>query len=304
MHFKVVYGNHWNFGIQVSETMRLIKASLESIGHRADIERNFCPGYINILQEGFKDEYVEQVEDALKTPGTRIIIIGSEFLTEDTFNNFTNQGNSSSYSDQAYWRHRFENFLKLEKHSVAVWHLGEHAIDAYGKYLQHDKVLYFPHYYVSGMQTVKHYSDQEKDVDFLFTGTPTEYRKEILTELEKHGARVLVERELTASFHRESLLQRSKIALNIRQYPNWQHPSPSRFHYHIINQSLLVTEKCDYDADIQNYVLTAPADNFVEFCMNVLEDGQYNRKAEDLKLAFKRQCPMEPVIEKLLADSF
>jgi len=57
---KVVYENHWNFGIHLADTLPLIRCGLELAGFRADIEKQVVPGALNILVENFSDEFTER----------------------------------------------------------------------------------------------------------------------------------------------------------------------------------------------------------------------------------------------------
>jgi len=291
MRFKIVYGNHGHSGINVADVMLLLQYGLESIGHTADIVRDICPGEINIVQENFTDEYVEQVE-ALANKGTQFIVIATEYLIDGSFNKFDVTLDKSYYSDRDHWLHRFKNFLAVEKRSIAVWHLCSEAVESYRKYLGHDRVFYLPHHYLEAVNRVVHRPDKEKDIDFLFTGAMTDYRKGLLSELESKGYKVEYSNYYTAPFHRENLLARTKIALNIRQYAQWPHPSPSRYYYHIMNDSLMITETCDYQADIQKYVLTAPRNELVEYCESVLAERYFTKRARHNRGLFANELPM------------
>lgn len=279
MKFTLVYWNHWNFGIQIADTLRLIKLGLESAGHEVNIEREICTKSINIVIECFVQQHVYEMEEAA-SQGAKFIIIASEDIANGSFNYFKEEGDDNShYTQQIYWRMRYDNFIRVEPLSIAVWHLGK-VIDRYRKTLGHNRVFYFPHRYVDNYKTVRHRPDNKKDIDFLFTGTLTKYRETILDELSNKGFSVKYTKVLKAPFHREELLSRAKVCLNLKQYAKWPYPSVSRYFYHAINDSLLVSEVCDYDSDLQPYVTTAgPEDDFVEFCIQQHEIGSYNERA-------------------------
>jgi hypothetical protein len=302
MHVKIVYGNHWNFGIHVADTMLLLQKVFELAGYTADIERHFCPGYLNVLLEGFDDDFTAGVEKGLKAEGSRLLLVASEFLTGDTFNDFSRIAGDSYYSDRSYWSDRFKNFLRLEAHAVGVWHLGETEVTPYRKLLGHERVHYLPHYWVPGLSRVVHREDDAKDIDFLFTGAETTYRQEILDQLRSKGYCVVNMHALTAAFHREDLLARTKIALNIRQFADWPHPSPSRYFYHLNNTSLLISEACHYQADIQEHILTAPAGNFISYCEEQLGRGDYNARAAEALSAFRQKHPMKERALELISQ--
>lgn len=298
MRFKIVYGNHGHSGINVADVMLLLQYGLESIGHTADIERDICPGEINIIQENFTDEYVEKIEN-LAQQGTRFIVLATEYLIDGSFNKFDVTSDKSYYSDRDHWLHRFNNFLKVEKLSLGVWHLCAEAVSSYREFLGHERVNYLPHHYLEQFNRVQHRADEDKDIDFLFTGAMTDYRKGMLNALQSKGYKIAYSNYYTAPFHRENLLARSKIALNIRQFSEWPHPSPSRYYYHIMNDSMMITEACDYEADIQQYVFTAPRGEFVEYCESMLAASNFTGRALDRRMAFKQALPMEASMRAL-----
>ncbi|WP_067217234.1 hypothetical protein [Marinomonas gallaica] len=297
---KLVYGNHWNFGINIGDTLLLVKYALETCGLFADIEKEPSPNHINILMENFNEEYIAKMSNIYKEGG-RFIIIGTEFLTKNTFNNFEFEGDSSYYFDESYWSNRFNYFIKATEFAQAVWHFSDIAAKDYEKLLD-VPVFYFPHHYLQAFKQVQHRCDQDKDIDFLFTGAKTDYRLNILHQLSAKGYKVEVMHALTAPFHRNDLIARSKIALNLKQFEQWPYPSQSRFFYHIINESLLITEATEVEADIQPYVLTAQG-NFIEYCQYQLEKGHFNERAQENTRRFAQEKPMLPSILQILEGS-
>lgn len=299
-HVKLVYGNHWNFGINVGDTFLLIKHALEGYNILADIEKEPSPDHINIVMENFNDEYIEKMRDVYQKGG-RFIIIGTEFLTGSSFNDFKFDGDSSYYFDAEYWSNRYRCFIEATHLSQAVWHFSDVAAHDFSNLLDLP-VFYFPHYHVAEFKQVQHRCDQDKDIDFLFTGAKTDYRLDILQQLSAKGYKVEVMHALTAPFHRNDLIARSKIALNLKQFEQWPYPSQSRFFYHIINESLLITEATEVEADIQPYVLTAQG-NFIEYCQYQLEKGRFNERAQENTRHFAQEKPMQPSILQILEGS-
>jgi len=304
MHFKLVYGNHWNFGLQVGDTFRYLKLALESAGHRADIEKQLCPGYVNIVQECFDDDYTESLLQAVGE-GLELILIASEFLTKATFNRFNdeNSNESSYYANREYWDKRFANFERIAASAMAIWHLCEQEVDNYQRYFSKVKVAYLPHAFVDNYRSVSHLPDEEKDIDFLFTGTLTDYRKVLLASLQNKGYKVESMHALTAPFHRDDLISRSKIALNLKQYAQWLYPSPSRFFYHIANESCVVSEAGEFECDIQRYVDTCAEANFTSFCEQILHEGCFSTKASQRLARFEVERPASKLIPELLHRS-
>jgi len=304
MHYKLIYENHWNFGIHVADTLLMIKYALEDAGHRADIEKNICVGFTNIVLENFDDEFVQRALNSFsEDQNTKFIIVATEFLVNGGFNQFVQDAevlNKSHYDDIDYWQKRYINFSKLLPVTTAIWHLSEQQVDVYRQALQRADVFYLPHIYSDKLYTVKHRPDEEKDIDFVFTGTLTDYRKKVLYQLESRGYKVATLPMLTASFHREDVISRSKVALNIKQYAQWQHPSNSRFFYHIVNRSILVSEHCQYKCDLNAYIEEASEGNFVEHSIQALKQGnwcdQSTKRANAFTLSHAGEKRITPIL--------
>jgi hypothetical protein len=283
MHFKLIYENHWNFGIHVADTLLMLKYALEAEGHGADIEKNMVPGFCNIVLENFSDEFVQAAEQVCSAHDqTCFIIVATEFLIDGVFNQFKRDAqalNTSHYDNAAYWQKRYDNFLKMLPLTSAIWHLSEQQVGVYKAGLKREDIYYLPHIYSDRLYTVRHRPDDQKDIDFVFTGTLTDYRKKVLYQLETKGYKVVALPILTAPFHREDIIARSKVALNIKQYPEWQHPSNSRFYYHIMNRSMLVSESTFYECDLSAFIDIAE-ESLVETCIARLAQGSYTRIAE------------------------
>ncbi len=300
---KVVYENHWNFGIHLADTLSLIRCGLELAGFRADIEKQVVPGALNILVENFSDEFTERLL-ALEDEGTRFIVVATEFLTGETFNDFgkpDDQPADKHYDNLSYWRARHHNFQRVVARAQAVWHLSEQQVPVYQARLPTLPVCYLPHGYVPALRKVALRPDAERDIDFLFTGTLTPYRREILDALHARGYRVHIAPMLTAHFHREDLLARTRIALNLRQHATWPHPSNNRIHFHLNNASLLMSERCDYACDLDPYI--EHASSLIDAATASLAQGHYRERAEAALSRFAVERPMGPLMENVMAAS-
>lgn len=298
-NIRVVYGNHWNFGIHVSDTVRLIKCALEDIGFRVDIEKDISDKSINIIIENFSDEYLNKVKSCYERGG-RFIIVATEFLTVDTFNDFGGDVNDKShYENKVYWQERFKNFLEVLKFSDAVFHLSEHQVPVYKRFFEGKPVIYLPHCYVSNFSTVKMRPNQERDVDVLFTGTLTDYRKKILSGIEEAGYKVKNLPMLTASFHRDDLISRSKVCLNLPQNERWDYQSNSRIHYHLINESPIVTQKTNYECDIQKYAVSFRKGRVLDVLNSITINERLDNFFDNSFYSFKQDTAL---IEKFKLD--
>jgi hypothetical protein len=311
MEFKLVYGNHHHGAIQIYDTLMLIKHGLESIGHKVDLEKNMTPGKTNILVEFFTYDFVEVAREFSNVPGTEFIVVATEFITGDTFNNF--EGNKlegtedmqGQYAALRPWKKRFRTFGLVYELSRAVWHLSEHQVENYRQSLQADNIFYLPHGYLPAMERVVDKPWQHKDIDILFTGTRTPYRDAILATLEQAGLNIKQLPVLTPEFIREDWVARSKLALNIRQNSQWQYPSNSRFYYHLVNASPLLSEACPLSCDLTPYIEHVSAEDMLDKCKEML--GLREGLKEHALMArdrFRDTMPMAPMIERLLDETY
>ena len=303
MEFKLVYGNHGKDPFHIMDTLLLIKLGLESLGHKADLEAQMTPGKTNILLECFTFDFVEAMKEVSKTRGTEFIIIGTEFATGETFNNFSNPDEEpaldSHYDIPQYWKKRFRTFLRAQESARAIWHLAESQVEPFKQAAQNSQVFYLPHGYVEGFARVRHKPAQYKDIDAIFTGTLTKHRHSLIRELEKCGVSAVATKPLNF-VQREDLVARSKIGLNIKQTNSWLFPSNSRYHFHLCNDSLMVSERCEIQCDLSPYIIESTLSGFVERCCEILSDGNWENEARIRRERFMAEMPMPRLMENLL----
>lgn len=298
MKVNLVYENHWNFGIGVGDTFKYIQLALSQSGWETQISKQLEKDKINILLEAFDSDYVTKLQK-LKNSGGKIIVIATEFITKNTFNDFSDFIDTSYYSDKKYWKNRYENFLKVAQFADDIWHLSDFAAEEYSKDLN-KKVKYLPHYHVDKFQSVNH--REKKDIDFLFTGSITDYRKEVLHKIESMGFKVEYSNSLTAPFHRDDLIARSKICLNIPQFENWPFPSQSRYFYHLENDSFLVSPKTEIPSEQDRYIFNCEPKNYINYCKEQIEKKDFVYRASQEKERFKDSFDIKATIDYLMKE--
>ncbi|WP_206484749.1 hypothetical protein [Thalassotalea sp. G2M2-11] len=295
-----VYGNHWNFGIVVADTLRMFHSACLELGLNSSIEKELSPNAHNILLENFNHDYRKKLE-AFSQEGGEFSIIATELLNEDSFNNTSNNTNDNTqYGKNDYWLERFDNFLKVERLAKSVFHLNPSQALLFSKLLKR-KVTFIPHGYVDGFSSVRHRNSTDKDIDILFTGSLTPYRESIINQLSPTKCNVYIADVLTASFHRDDLVARAKVCLNIKQDADWNVFSNSRGHYHISNQSFLLTEECSDACPIINYVEIAQID-IIQEALNTLETNSWLEKSYNSLQAFKEEQRLSLIAQELLIN--
>jgi len=306
MQFKLVYENHQHYGLHVADILLMMKYSLASLGHTADIEHRFMPGYMNIMLECFDDDFVKHIENTW-SPGTGLIVVSTEFITGGTFNNIYNEPEgirekADHNQRKDYWQQRYNNFSRILPYVSAVWHPAKQQVPLYRETFPAVNIEYMPHAYSNAFATVKQYDDSKKDIDVLFTGTLTRYRKEMIAPLHDAGLNVVVSSLFTAPFHREDLISRAKVTLNIKQHSDWEHESVGRLHYHLSNDSILITDDCRFPTDLHEYV-SKVGDSWEESIMEQLSLGFYTKRARDARERYSHSQPATILFKHLLEES-
>jgi hypothetical protein len=301
LDFNVVYGNHWNFGIGVGDTIRYLSKALNDFGCNSRISKEPCNNSVNFFIENFDEGYVLKIKE-LKEKGGYVVVVCTEFLTGCTFNDFMQVQSGGQYSDKEYWLGRFSRFLEIVPLCDSICHLSDIAAIDFSNFLNRN-VHYLPHRYVNNYKSVIHRSDSRKDIDFLFTGTVTDYRMEILNELKKRGFNVEMSGMLTAQFYRDDLISRAKICLNIPQSAAWKYPSQSRYFYHIINDSLVLSFLDGFRSDLDDFI-SLSSDNFIESCIRELSAGEFNYRASIQNERFKILGGSDSYLKVILDDVY
>jgi len=292
-----VYGNHWNFGIVVSDTLRMLNYACLELGIDSSIEKELTPNTHNILLENFNNDYLKKLTEFSKQGG-KFSIIATELLSEDSFNDIAkNISDKTQYGKSDYWLERFTNFLTLERLANSIFHLNPNQATLYSKLLNR-KVEFLPHGYVDGFVSVNHREKQKKDIDILFTGSLTPYRKNIINQLTPH-CNVYITDVLTASFHRDDLVARAKICLNIKQNEEWNVFSNSRGHYHVSNKSFLLSESCMDACPVINYVEVVHS-YLAESALTFLKNEKWYEKSVIFHEKFKNEQRLINIAQPLL----
>ncbi len=334
---KLVFGNHRE-PVAIVDFMTTLREGLAELGVRADYEPEPVPGCLNVVLEGFSKRFTEKVERL--GADAHLVIVATEFITNDTFNDFAFEPRSvqsvvlgramsrldkarrlraerrgegerprqsrwgSHYDKKRLWRKRFRNFLRLARFAEATWCLAPEQVESYRRATGSNRVHCFRFGFVEPQERLTHLPETEKDIDFLFTGSMTPYRRRILEALSHRGHRVLTVGPMTPSPMRADLVGRARVCLNLKQSPEWEHPSVNRFHYHLVRRSLLVTQPTRYDCDLSPYVSTAAGDGeLLDSLCEIHRAGDFNERGNAAAENYRKQTSLADRLEQLVRDS-
>ncbi len=325
---KIVIGNH-GVAAQIEDIVTTLAGGFAKLGVRTDYEVRPVRGCMNVLIENFAKKFTAEVESL--RGAARFIVVVTEFVTGDTFNDFSDRRSrpvidwtrkhlrrvrhrwrkqlatgaivDPYYDEKTWWKKRYNRFLQIARMADAVWGLSETQLDDYRRIPGLPPIGHLELGWFDSERCVAHRVNGAKDIDFLFTGTRTEYRNRILDALRTRGYRVASVGAHTPWFARENLVSRSRICLNLKQSEDWQHNSVMRMHYHVMNRSLLLTERTARPCHLLDYGLSCESAQLLEKCAEFHAIGDYNERATILYEKYRSATSLQQNLANLIAET-
>lgn len=267
------------------DTVKLLNYGLSSLGHDCIIGRNnLDPGRLNVLVGGFQLRQAQEAA-AIIDSGCRYIVLQTEIVGQDDLN-------------QDGDRERFQRvFLPLMRGAASVWE----TVDANLPVLQQleVKAVHLRPGYHPRMEEIAHKRD--KDIDYLFYGSISEHRRQLLEALSQRGHRLVVVFDPVA-LYRNDLIARARINLSMRRAAKMSHLPSGRIVYLVTNGGLVVGERCDEEPFLHETFLHAETNDWVELCERTLERPDGVNLAEEFRDRLKTR-PMTEHLEEALAAS-
>ncbi len=85
----VVYGNHGPSPAQLDDYLSYLSQAFRAVGYEVTFCEDPMPGKLNVLIECFDQEFCYKIKKASATPGTQFYVMATEFITGQTFNDFS-----------------------------------------------------------------------------------------------------------------------------------------------------------------------------------------------------------------------
>jgi hypothetical protein len=297
MRFSICSGNHGN-STSITDTVTWLQRALQECGHRADINSGIEPRAVNLLIEHFVDEKALRELLEARRHGARYILIATEPIVGGVFNGGI-ENRHWHYGNADYWKLRFDAFKIAARMAEEIWVLAESMLPDYAALFPALPVRFLPHGHVVGLASVRQRPEPERDIDFYFSGSMTEHRTRILSELARQHV-VVVDDQSTPEYLRQDHLARAKVCLSLRLSPRNRIPSVSRMHFHLQNRSFLLHEAYELPSLLDPFVLCAPSDDLVTWALGTLELPNRREIADSMHEKFKAALPMRRLLPPLL----
>ncbi|MBU6409240.1 MAG: hypothetical protein KGR98_02520 [Verrucomicrobia bacterium] len=255
------------------------------VGGDVSLDNRFRTDRVNVVWECFNKRAIcQEIQSAAKR-GCKIVIIATEYVTGNTFNDFYRPAFferpllrmvrckqvrsvlkrilprlSRPYvvrgTDADYFSKRFRNFLEAAEAAHCIWVAEPLEMANYRRLLgQGKRVVEFP--YCSSETLNGGRVGSGKTRDLFFSGALTDYRLGVIGELEAAGYSVAKLPVSTPHSLRDHFADVSRIILDIRKQPDWAYMSNLRLHYHIQRGDFVLCQKRKNTSCLAPYVAQA-----------------------------------------------
>lgn len=264
------------------DPIRCLQYGLESLDYSVTLSRNqLQPDRLNILLASHLIPSPEQAAQIVNS-GIRYILLQSEVL--DGF-----QVNGTFGSE-----HFERTYLPLMRGAVRLWDWSEKNLAMLKKLgLQGDR---FELGFHPDIADVRHKKD--KEIDVLWYGGVTPYRKIVLSQLPPVGIKLRVLFEDSAFFRNDAMAS-ARIILSLQQGPAG-HVNPARILHAVNNRCLVVGETPVQPHWVLESMLHAPAASLPELIKQTLARDDLDAVA-DRHYQTLRKRPMSAFLEPMLS---
>lgn len=285
-------GNH---PYVAQETLRdfcmAYSGALTSLGHFVLFAPTLLPPpAINLVFEHFDDGFTAILEPMLAR--IRVGLICTEPYA------------GNPMSDTTYRQMRVTNMKRIGAGCRFVWCVDPASFAAHQTVFGHDRVYQTPIGYTETLADLQAVPPAEKIWDVCFTGSMTDYREALLGQLKAAGLSVI--HGLFPHYIRQSIMQRSRLQLTLKQGPDLSLPSQMRMAYCLANDLPLVSDLGGRapETPVEAYVTAVAPGQLASWCVDFIA-GRQDAAAMQAKVAvFKRECRMDKAIEAIVAQSF
>ena len=269
-HFSLANLNEGGL-IRTEDVTKWFLGGMKEAGHRVSLGvTDVNPSAINVFYENFEDHAFSLLREMRKR---RVPwgIVCTERITGNSFNNMTDP---TKFCGPKYtWRDRFENFTRAARMADFIWCLDPGSYEVCKAELNPNTFLIRAGY-TKGLVELTPRPEAEKDIDFLFFGAVTPYRKNIIHQIEARGHKVVYNEAFVPTYLRNDLVERARINLSLLMNEKWLIPSLSRLTFLISNSCPVVCEAVPTEPEIEKYATTVPSAVYVDQCISLLESGE------------------------------
>ena len=280
-HIAFLEAKNYRYGYLLDTACKYLCCGLEALGHDCTIGLNqLQSGRLNIIFGGHALRTPNDI-DAIAAAGP-YIVYQTERLGTDGI---------KYWQDKTQYEQVYLNFLRR---AAAVWEGVPANVPILNSYGVPCRMLMGG--YLPALEEIVH--KRTKDIDFLFFGSITPHRRQMLQALQQRGYRTVTVFDARAVF-RNDLIARAKVNLALRHDRTPGHLSWGRVCYLLNNRSLVCVERCIDQQWLEHCFPSADTEEWIALCEHTLMRPDRDAFAEEASERF-RQIPFTEQLEKTL----
>jgi len=281
VNFHLAVGNHGPGRATLRDPVTWVAAGLSENGHQVTwSEQNLANDALNVLWEHFPPDFAR----FLVGSGVSYGIIATEIPDGAGFNGRRDTD----------WTDRWAGFKIAAAHAKFIWCMIEETVPAYAEFAPAAFLeLGFTECLVAKAPR------PNPTHDFSFTGVATGHRRAILDRLARTASVVSTDGLLLYD-NQLQVLRSGRIALALRQSPEWRWPSPARLGM-LLHQRIPVAAEYTPTTDPVSRLIPNPGpdQDFAEWALERLELADLQAQADDA-LEMYRTRPMRDCVARAL----
>ena len=280
-HIAFLEAKNYRYGYLLDNACKYLCCGLESLGHECTIGMNHLQsGRLNIIFGAHALRSQSDI-DAIAAAGP-YIVYQTERLGADGI---------KYWQDKAQCERIYLNFLRR---AAAVWEgvpSNMPVLHAYGIPCRLLLGGYHP-----ALDEIVH--KRTKDIDFLFFGSITPHRRQMLQSLQQRGFHTVTVFDARAIF-RNDLIARTRVNLALRHDSTPGHLSWGRVCYLLNNRALVTVERCVDQYWLEHCFPSADTNEWIDLCEQTLTRVDREAFAEEQFEQF-RQMPFTDRLAQVL----
>jgi hypothetical protein len=295
--------NTWNHGknpTSAIDMFRYLRNGIALAGRSVGVSPTLFHNakLTNVLVEHFTIEIAENILRIQKESGLRFVLVASELVTGDTFNNIGIDHSDTPYADSKYWQNRYNAFAMLVEGADAIWLVSEYQRPGYEQNFPNATILTVPMCFDPIEAAISETFKAPKLYEALFMGSKTTIREELLDALEE-SVQLYTPHDVPA-FMVNSVMQSAQVCLHLHLKNDWPFTSPMRHHIMLTNRAYVISEKSELPGELDDFVEIVPRESLVDVVAERVQDKTIIEKGIEMQRQYADRANLGNEFEIIL----
>jgi hypothetical protein len=276
--------NTWNHGENPNsgaDNFKYLRNGLSLAGQTVGVSPTLFhnANIVNVLVENFNLATAQNLVNAQKNSGLRLVIVATELLTGDSFNDIGSDQSTTPYADLEYWQERYTAFAMLAECAEAIWLMSEYQRPGYEKNFPNTRIVTLPMCFDPIEAAESKSFTAPKLYEAFFMGSHTSIRSELLDEL-KNQVQLYTPKNVPA-FMVGSVVKSAQVCLHLHLKIGWPFTSMMRHHVLLTNGAYIISEESELPGELDKFVEIVPRENLVDAVKSRVSDKTIELKAQE-----------------------